>query len=145
MRADHQCLRILGEERAFPGSSVGDHWNAQLNPLAPPVFQPSLCSSWLFVIHTTSIARCFSARPQSSVDRAQTSTPGSRLTLYTKLIWDGQIRHKQRVRHQIQKFFRIPSNNGRYDLFDGAVSTRDHRPQYGVKPRHSGGPETIQP
>jgi hypothetical protein len=54
MRADHKCLRIFIELRAFPLGSVNDNWDAQINPLTAPVFEPSFCTSEFLVVHTKS-------------------------------------------------------------------------------------------
>jgi hypothetical protein len=52
MRTDHKCLRIFIELRAFPWRSVNDNWNAQINPLAAPVLEPSFRTSEFLVVHT---------------------------------------------------------------------------------------------
>jgi hypothetical protein len=54
MRADHKCLRIFIELRAFPRASVNDNWNVQINPLASPVLKPSFRTSEFLIVHTKS-------------------------------------------------------------------------------------------
>src|SRR6266481_2727713 len=55
-----------------------------------------------------------------------------------------QIRTYRLVR-AIHRFLRISRNRSSYEGVDGTLSMRNHKPQYGVKPRHCGGPDTIQP
>jgi hypothetical protein len=52
MGTDYKCLRAFIELRAFIWWSINNNWNVQINPLAAPVFQPSLGISQFRVVHT---------------------------------------------------------------------------------------------
>jgi len=54
MRTDHNCFRALRESRTFLWGPVDNNGNAQINPLAAPIFQPTPCFSEFFVGHTKS-------------------------------------------------------------------------------------------
>jgi hypothetical protein len=73
MRTDDKCLRAFIELRAFSRGSINDHWNVQVNPLAPPVFRPSFCMSEFLVVHTNNDSRYFPVWPQMGM-AFQTST-----------------------------------------------------------------------
>jgi hypothetical protein len=55
MGTDDKCVRAFVELRAFPGGSINDYRNVQFNPLAAPVFQPSICISEALVVQLSSL------------------------------------------------------------------------------------------